>query len=221
TWRTASNTRMDNMQKAIDLNIENIAKHALKIAANEEKITKLESVTVELDARMGNAEGRLDKLENDWTMQFSRSEDGTTLTVRTPNLVAGNFMADQIKARAFYTERLEAEMARIRELEVDNLRANTAVARNVQAETVNTGSAQVYAGVGSPAFLFAAPSDGHYTVNTSSMDGSYATATVIVNGGVVKVVPIASEGIELIAVGNTVKAIAAGKSVRASWIKMG
>ncbi|MEW6206173.1 MAG: hypothetical protein AB1516_12705 [Pseudomonadota bacterium] len=69
--------------------------------------------------------------------------------------------------------------------------------------------------------MFAAPGDGHYTVNTSSMDGSYATATVIVNGGLAKVVPIASEGIELIAVGNTVKAVAAGKSVRASWIKMG
>ena len=58
-------------------------------------------------------------------------------------------------------------------------------------------------------------------VNTSAMDGSYATATVIVNAGQAKVVPIASEGIELMAVGNSIKANAAGKSIRASWIKTG
>ena len=53
------------------------------------------------------------------------------------------------------------------------------------------------------------------------MDGSYATATVIVNAGVAKVIPMASEGIELFAQGNQIKANAAGKSIKASWIKMG
>ena len=72
-----------------------------------------------------------------------------------------------------------------------------------------------------PAVLFAAKSDGHYTVSTSALDGSYATATVIVNAGQAKVVSVASEGIELYAEGNQVKVIAAGKSIKASWIKMG
>ena len=221
TWRTATNTRMDTMQKAIDLNIEKIAEHALKIATNTEKITNLEKVTGEINTRLLTAEGVLDSLNKKVNTSLAKSEDGNTLTVLTPNLVASNFSAEQVRARSAYAERLEAEIARIRELEVDNLRANTATARNVRAETVNTGSAQVYAGVGNPAFLFSAPADGHYTVNTSALDGSYATATVIVNGGVAKVVPIASEGIDLIAVGNTVKAAAAGKSIKASWIKMG
>ena len=44
---------------------------------------------------------------------------------------------------------------------------------------------------------------------------------MIVNAGQAKVVPIASEGIELIAVGNSIKANATGKSIRASWIKTG
>ncbi|HEY1057510.1 MAG TPA: tail fiber domain-containing protein [Limnobacter sp.] len=221
TWKTEATGRMDSMQKAIDVNIEKIAQNALKISSNTDRIVVLEDAMGRIDKRMLAAEGRLDKIEGQWNTQFSVSEDGQTLTVKTPNLVVSNFTAEQVRAKAAYTERLEAEMARIRMLEVDNLKAGTALARNVQAETVNTGSTQVYAGAGLPAFLFAAQADGHYTVNTSAMDGSYATATVIVNAGQAKVVTIKSEGIELIAEGNTVKAIAAGKTIRASWIKMG
>ncbi|HEX4842162.1 MAG TPA: tail fiber domain-containing protein, partial [Limnobacter sp.] len=220
-WRTSATSRMDNMQTAIDLNIEKIAEHALKISTNTEKIVSLERVTVAIDQRLGVAESTLERLNNTVGSSFTKSEDGQTLTVTTPNLVVSNFTAEQLRTRSAYTERLEAEMARIRELEVDNLRANTASAKMVRAETVNTGSAQVYAGVGSPAHLFAAPADGHYTVNASAMDGSHATATVIVNAGQAKVVPIASEGIELIAIGNSVRAVAAGKAIKASWIRMG
>jgi hypothetical protein len=104
---------------------------------------------------------------------------------------------------------------------VNNLRTNTAVLNSVHAEQLNTGSASVYAGVGLPALLFSANSDGHYTVNTSALDGSYATATVIVNRGQVRVFVGASEGIELFASGNLIKVNAAGKLVKASWIKMG
>lgn len=220
-WKSEAVGRMDKMQSAIDLNIEKIAANALAIASNAEKVTTLEQITQQIDLRLSTAEGTLAKVDADWNNSFSRSEDGQTLTVKTPNLVASNFSAEQIRARAAYTERLEAEMARIRVLEVDSLKANTAVARNLQAEVLNTGSAQVYAGVGSPAFLFAATADGHYAVNTSALDGSYATATIIVNAGQAMVVKLASEGIELIAEGSTVKAVAAGKSIRASWIKMG
>lgn len=220
-WKTEAVGRMDKMQSAIDLNIEKIAANALAIASNTEKITTLEQITQQIDSRLLTAEATLAKVEADWNKSFSHSDDGQTLTVKTPNLVASNFSAEQIRARAAYTERLEAEMAKIRMLEVDSLKANTAVARNIQAETVNTGSVQVYAGVGLPALLFAASADGHYTVNTSALDGSYATATVIVNAGQAKVISMASEGIELYAEGNQVKAIAAGKSIKVSWIKMG
>ena len=79
----------------------------------------------------------------------------------------------------------------------------------------------MYAGTGNTAVLFSATSDGHYQVNTSALDGSYATATVIVNAGQAKVVSQAKEGIELYAEGNVVKAVAAGKSIKASWIKTG
>lgn len=58
-------------------------------------------------------------------------------------------------------------------------------------------------------------------MNTSALDGSYATATVIVNAGQAKIISIASEGIELLSEGNVVKASAAGKAIKASWIKMG
>ncbi|HEX4857131.1 MAG TPA: tail fiber domain-containing protein, partial [Limnobacter sp.] len=221
SWRTEAVTRMDDMQSAINLNIEKIAANALEIASNTEKIITLEKVTQQLDSRLLTAEGRLVRLDEQWNTTFSKSEDGQTLVVTTPNLVAGSFVAKDVRANAAYTERLEAEMARIRNLEVDNLRANTAVARNMQAETVNTGSAQVYAGVGMPAVLFTAVSDGHYTVSTSAMDGSYATATVIVNAGQAKVIAVASDGIELMAEGSSIKAIAAGKSIRASWIRTG
>jgi trimeric autotransporter adhesin len=225
-WRNTATVRMDGMQKAIDLNIAQIAEHALKIAANTDSITKLETLVGKIDERVTSTEGRLDKVEGKWASTFTHSEDGQTLTVNTPNLVATNFTATQLKVKSAYTERLEAEMAKIRQLEVDNLKANTAQARsvqadNVQAATVNTGSAQVYAGAGLPAFLFSAPADGLYTVSTSAMDGSYAMAAVIVNAGQVKVVPLKSEGIELIGEGNSVKAIANGKTIRASWTKTG
>ena len=150
-----------------------------------------------------------------------RAADGSVLTVNAVELKVSNFTAQKLRASSVYSQRLEAEMARIVELEVNNLRANSAVANTVQAEQVNTGSAQVYAGVGMPAVLFSAKSDGHYTVNTSALDGSYATATVIVNAGQAKVIGGQNEGIELYAEGNTIKALAAGKSIKASWIKTG
>lgn len=220
-WKTEATGRMDNLQTAIDLNIEKIAANALAIASNTEKITTLEQVTRQMDSRLGVAEGNLARMDLQWNTHFTSGEDGQSLTIKTPNLIASNFVAEQMRSKAAYTERLEAEMARIRNLEVDNLRANNAVARNLQAETVNTGSVQVYAGAGLPAVLFAASADGHYSVSTSALDGSYATATVIVNAGQAKVVAGASEGIELMAEGNRIKAVAAGKSIRASWIKTG
>lgn len=217
SWKTATAQRLDSMKSAIDLNYEKIAEHALQISSNTERIVSLEKASADHEQRLDKSEWLLERLNS----ALVKSDDDSTLTVKTPNLVATNFTAEQIKAKGVYTARLEAEMARIRDLEVNNLRANTASAKVVQAETVNTGSAQVYVSLGSPAHLFSAPADGHYTVNASAMDGSHATATVIVNAGQAKVVPIASEGIELIAVGNSVKAVAAGKSVRASWIRMG
>lgn len=220
-WRDTANTRMDTMQVSIDKNLETITKNTLAIENNTAQIKRLDEVLVTLDAKVKGQSDLIEKINLRWGKNFTASEDGSVLTVTAGELKVGNFTAQQIRVSAAYTQRLEAEMAAIRELEVDNLKANTAVANTVQAKQLNTGAVQVYAGVGAPAFLFAAPGDGHYTINTSAMDGSYATATVIVNAGQAKVVTIASEGIELLASGNSVKALAAGKSIKASWIKTG
>jgi len=221
TWKTEAMGRMDGMQNAIELNIQEIAKNTVAIQTNSIAIERLDDALFTLDGRVKNNSDLINNINARWARNFSESEDGSVLAVNAVELKVSNFTAQQLRANSVYSQRLEAEMARIADLEVNNLRANSAVANTVQAEQVNTGSAQVYAGVGLPAVLFAAKSDGHYTVSTSALDGSYATATVIVNAGQAKVVSVASEGIGLYAEGNQVKVIAAGKSIKASWIKMG
>ncbi|WP_306480974.1 tail fiber domain-containing protein [Limnobacter sp.] len=221
SWRTDASKRMDGMQTAIDLNIQKIAENAVAIQTNSVAIERLDDALFTLDGQVKNNSDLINNINSRWAKNFSESADGSLLTVNAVELKVSNFTAQQLRANSVYSQRLEAEMARIADLEVNNLKANSAVANTVRAEQVNTGSAQVYAGVGLPAVLFAAKSDGHYTVSTSALDGSYATATVIVNAGQAKVVSVASEGIELYAEGNQVKVIAAGKSIKASWIKMG
>lgn len=221
SWRTDTSKRMDGMQTAIDLNIQKIAENTVAIQTNSASIERLDDALFNLDGQVKNNSDLINNINARWARNFSESEDGSVLAVNAVELKVSNFTAQQLRANSVYSQRLEAEMARIADLEVNNLKANSAVVNTVRAEQVNTGSAQVYAGVGLPAVLFAAKSDGHYTVSTSALDGSYATATVIVNAGQAKVVSMASEGIELYAEGNQVKVIAAGKSIKASWIKMG
>lgn len=220
-WREVANTRMDTMQSSIDKNLAKITENTLAIEKNTAQIKRLDDVLVTLDTTVKGQGEAIDGINNRWGKTFTASEDGTMLTVTAAELKVNNFTAQQVRTNSLYTARLEAEMAKIKELDIDRLRANSAVANTLQAEQMNTGAAQVYAGVGAPAFLFSASTDGHYTVNTSALDGSYATATVIVNAGQAKIIPIANEGIQLMAVGNTVKAIAAGKGIKATWIKMG
>lgn len=220
-WKTGTVRRLDDMQIAIETNVADIAAHALKIADNTGRITRLEQVTTALDKQVvQNAQG-LAEVKGVWNDTFEKQDDGQTLALKLPNLKVSNFSVQQVKANALYTQRLDAEVGKIKALQVDDLYARNASALTVHAEELNTGSTDTYAGVGNPAFLFAAKADGHYTVNTSSPDGSYATATVIVYGGVAKVVPVAQQGIELFAVGNQIKANAAGKAIKASWLKMG
>jgi hypothetical protein len=206
---------MDGMQSAIDINIQKIADNAVAIQTNAKAIERLDDALLTLDGTVkGNTEA-IGKINARWARNFSASDDGSLLTVNAVELKVSNFTTQQMRANSVYTQRLEAEIAKIAELEVNNLR----VANTVQAEQMNTGSVQVYAGVGSPTVLFAAKADGHYTVSTSALDGSYAAAIVIVNAGQAKVVTVSSEGIELVAEGNMVKVIAAGKSIKASWTK--
>jgi trimeric autotransporter adhesin len=227
SWKTDAIARMDGMQTAIDLNIQKIADNAVAIQTNAKAIERLDDALLTLDSTVkGNTEA-IGNINARWARNFSASEDGSLLTVNAVELKVSNFSAQQVKANSLYTERLEAEMARIAELEVNNLRVTNTVQAGqvntgaVRAEEVNTGSVQVYAGVGMPALLFAAKADGHYTVSTSALDGSYAAALVIVNAGQAKVIPLSGDGIELIAEGNMVKVIAAGKSIKASWTKTG
>lgn len=220
-WKTTTSGRLDGMQTAIESNMADIAAHALKITENADHIVTLEQVTTTLSKQTAlNTQGIRD-VKGVWNDTFEKQDDGQTLALKMPNLKVSNFSAQQMKADAVYTQRLEAEVGKLKTLQVDDLYARHANAQTVHADELNTGSTDTYAGVGNPAFLFAAKSDGHYTVNTSSPDGSYATAKVIVYGGIAKVVPVAQQGIELFAVGNQVKANAAGKAIKASWLKMG
>jgi hypothetical protein len=220
-WRDVANSRMDTMQSSIDKNLAKMTENTLAIEKNTAQIKRLDDVLITLDTTVKGQGEAIDGINTRWVKTFTASEDGAMLTVTAAELKANNFTAQQVRSNSVYTARLEAEMAKIKELDIDKLRANSAVTNTLQAEQMNTGATQVYAGVGSPAFLFSAATDGHYTVNTSALDGSYATATVIVNAGQAKIVPIANDGIQLLAVGNSVKALAAGKSIKATWIKMG
>jgi hypothetical protein len=220
-WKTKATTQLDDLQAGLEKNVAEIAKNALLIAGNTAKIESLEVLTEKMSGRLDLSEKGLAEMRSRLNASVQLSEDGSTLNVMAPNLVVSNLSSQRARVDSLYAARLEAEMARIAELEVNDLRANSATANTVQAEQMNTGSASVYAGVGMPALLFAAKADGHYTVNASAVDGSYATATVIVNAGQARVFVGDREGIELFAEGNMVKVIAAGKSIKASWIKMG
>jgi hypothetical protein len=220
-WKSKAINQLDSLQLGLEKNVLDIAKNAMLIAGNSERIESLELLGSKMGERLELTEQGLTDLRLRVDSSVALSSDGSTLSVVAPNLVVSNLSAQRAQVESLYSVRLEAEMARIADLEVNNLRTNTAVLNSVHAEQLNTGSASVYAGVGLPALLFAAKADGHYRVSTSSLDGSYATATVIVNAGQAKVVPGVSEGIELFASGNLIKVNAAGKLVKASWIKMG
>jgi hypothetical protein len=165
---------------------------------------------------VGQLSNKVDSLQANFTVK----DAGGTLYVNLPKFQVSNLTAERIEAQKIKTTELEAERAKIKELEAQNIKANNTKSTNVEAEKVNSGQTEMYLSLGLPMTAFNAVNNGHYLVNTSSDDGSYSTATVFVNNGAARIVPISSQGIEVLASGTQVQLLAAGKKVKVSWIRM-
>ncbi len=84
--------------------------------------------------------------------------------------------------------------------------SNKAVAKQVQADTVNSGKQEgVRLFNGQSLGLFSVNEDGHYSITVSSNDGHYVTATVIVNNGNINVINQSYNGVEVVVQGNAVR----------------
>lgn len=210
-WREVTKSTLGDMQSAIESNIVKITDHAARIATNEEQLVKLEDVLNGLQDQVDSNGEEIKKINERWRSAFSIDDSTNSLIVNVDELRVNNLSAREVQANSVYAERLEAEIARIKQLEVDEL----------QAKKVTTGTKQIYVPTGSAVTLFSTDMDGHYTVTTSANDGSFATATLVVSGGQAKVITNASEGIEILSFGNAIQLKSSGKLVKASWLKTG
>lgn len=210
-WREVTQSTLGDMQAAIDSNIVKIADHAARLATNEEQLVKLEEVLAGVqDETEANSEG-IKRIDDRWQAAFGVDESANALVVNYEQLRISNLSARELQANSVYAEQLEAQIAKIKMLEVDELKA----------KKVATGNQQIYVPTGTAVTLFSTEADGHYTVTTSAADGSYATATLVVSGGVAKVITNSSEGIEILSFGNVIQLKSNGKLVKASWLKTG
>ena len=108
TWRIASTQKLDDIQKSLDSSMATIAKHALRLDEGEKKLVKLEEVVKDLDLKTQGQEKRLAQVEGQVKDSLSYNADSRTLQVKADFLVASNFSAQQVAAKAVMTERLEA-----------------------------------------------------------------------------------------------------------------
>jgi hypothetical protein len=143
------------------------------------------------------------------------------MMVLTPTFKVQNFTADRAYIAELRAQRIEADKARFKELDADGAVIDNVEAARLRGRVVNTGGKDLFVSYGSVAPLFEAANDGHYIVSVSAEDGSYATAQVINAGGVLRVVPTASQGIEVVANGSSVGLVAPSKKVKASWTRTG
>ena len=94
-------------------------------------------------------------------------------------------------------------------------------ARSVNAQRVASGGKELFVSMGTIAPLFEVPEGAHFVVTLTSRDGSFASATVVRAGGQLRVMPTASDGIDLVAQGTKVGVVASSKTVKASWLRTG
>jgi hypothetical protein len=192
---------------------ERLVKAEKQLGLLEERLFKNEEQVVKLDERLGQAES--------FVARFELTAEPDTMMVLTPTFKVQNFTAERAYIAELRAERIEAEKARFKELDADGAVIDNIEAARLRGRLVNTGGKELFVSYGSVAPLFDAAADGHYIVSVSADDGSFATAQVINAGGVLRVVPTASQGIDVVANGNSVGLVAPSKKVKASWTRTG
>jgi hypothetical protein len=204
---------MKQQATQLDEQGERLAKAENKLGLVEERLFKAEEQFIKLDERVGKAES--------FIARFDTVSEPETMMVLTPTFKVQNFTADRAYIAELRAERIEADKARFKELDADGAVIDNVEAARLRGRVVNTGGKEIFVSYGSVAPLFDAAADGHYIVSASAEDGSFATAQVINAGGVLRVVPTASQGIDVVADGNSVGLVAPSKKVKASWTRTG
>ena len=192
---------------------ERLTKTEKQLGLVEERLFKNEEQVVKLDERLGKAES--------FVARFELTAEPDTMVVLTPTFKVQNFTAERAYIAELRAQRIEAERARFKELDADGAVIDNVEAARLRGRLVNTGGKELFVSYGAVAPLFEAVDDGHYIVSVSAEDGSFATAQVINAGGVLRVVPTASQGIDVVANGNSVGLVAPSKKVKASWTRTG
>ncbi|WP_396159996.1 tail fiber domain-containing protein [Flavobacterium sp.] len=183
------------------------------LAMVEERLFKAEEQVIKIDERVGRAEA--------FVARFELTREPDTMIVLTPTFKVQNLTADRAYIEELRAARIEADKARFKELDADGAVIDNVEAARLRGRVVNTGGKELFVSFGTVAPLFEAVADGHYIVSVTADDGSFATAQVVNAGGVVRVVPTASQGIDVVANGNSVGLVAPSKKVKASWTRTG
>ena len=204
---------MKQQADRMDVQDERLAKTEKQLGLVEERLFKNEEQVVKLDERMGKAES--------FVARFELTAEPDTMVVLTPTFKVQNFTAERAYIAELRAQRIEAEKARFKELDADDAVIDNVDAARLRGRVVNTGGKELFVSYGSVAPLFEVAQDGHYMVSVTAEDGSFATAQVVNAGGVVRVVPTAGQGIDVVANGNSVGLVAPSKKVKASWTRTG
>ena len=183
------------------------------LAMVEERLFKTEEQVLKIDERLGQAEA--------FVARFSLTREPDTMVVLTPTFKVQNLTADRAYIAELRAQRIEAEKARFVELDADGATIDSVDAARLRGRVVNTGGKELFVSLGTVAPLFEAAQDAHYIVSVTAEDGSFATAQVVNAGGTVRVVPTASQGIDVVANGKSVGLLAPSKKVKASWTRTG
>ena len=183
------------------------------LAMVEERLFQAEAQIIQIDERLGKTET--------FVARFELTREPDTMVVLTPTFKVQNLTADRAYIEELRAARIEADKARFKELDADDAVIDSVDAARLRGRVVNTGGKELFVSYGSVAPLFDAAAGGHYLVTVSAEDGSYATAQVISAGGTLRVVPTASQGIDVVANGNSVGLVAPSKKVKASWTRTG
>jgi hypothetical protein len=196
--------------------------------SDRNKLTELRSQLEQLnkDAKFWenqfkDAQVRVDKFMNYFenVFEYTEGKDKSRLVLKTPELKVNNLTADRMEAAAIRTKLLEAETARIKSLEAEQITANDA-----RVGRVYSGSKDIAAS--DSAVLFELPADGQHFVLTISGTGVYYTATVIRVDGVARVTPLSASpnlqtpDIQVYSDGPRLQVNTAGRPVKASWVRM-
>lgn len=188
-----------------------------KVTSLETRLGAVETAATSIDGRVAATEAKLttyDQLLASVRLRNQTNVDGVTtaegLEFNTPVFFKQNVTAEMVEAQLIKTKLLEAEKAKINDLEVG---------------TVKTGEAEVVLAAGFITPVFELPAgDGVWNVSLSSDVAAYATAQVMVRKGILQVVPLAKSNLDIVVQGRWLKAANTGTvnaNAKASWLKVG